>query len=49
MNSRVTVKGVVLVAFVLLHAPLTWAVERAEVEETARLLAKLLESGLAVI
>ncbi|MBA5873807.1 MAG: DUF3365 domain-containing protein [Nitrospira sp. CR1.2] len=49
MNSRVTVKGVVLVAFVLLHAPLTWAVERAEVEETARLLAKLLESGRAVI
>lgn len=49
MNSRVTVKGVVLVLFVLLHAPLTWAVERAEVEETARLLAKLLESGRAVI
>ncbi len=49
MNRSVTVKGVVLVLFVLLHAPLTWAVERAEVEETARLLAKLLESGRAVI
>lgn len=49
MNSRVMVKVLVLMLFVLLPPPLTWAVERAEVEETARLLAALLESGRAVI
>lgn len=49
MNSRVMVKVVVLMLFVLLQPPLTWAVERVEVEETARLLAALLESGRAVI
>lgn len=49
MNSRVMVKVVVLMLFVLLQQPLIWAVERVEVEETARLLAALLESGRAVI
>lgn len=49
MNSRVMVKVVVLMLFVLLQPPLIWAVERVEVEETARLLAALLESGRAVI
>lgn len=48
MNSRTMVKTV-LMLFVLLQPPPTWAVERAEVEETARLLATLLESGRAVI
>ncbi len=48
MNSRMMVKAVLMLS-VLLQPPLTWAVERAEVEETARLLARLLESGRAVI
>ena len=49
MNRRMMVKVMALMLFVLLLPPVTGAVERAEVEETARLLAKLLESGRAVI
>ena len=49
MNSRMRVRVIVVILSVLLQPLSTWAVERAEVEETARLLATLLESGRAVI
>ncbi|MBS0172062.1 MAG: DUF3365 domain-containing protein [Nitrospira sp.] len=48
MNSRTVRRFMVLLLLIVLPPP-AWSVERAEAEETARLLAKLLESGRAVI
>ncbi len=49
MNNQRVRSVLVALLLVLLQPALALAVERAEVEETARLLAKLLESGRAVI
>lgn len=49
MNGHRVGRFMVALLLVLLQPSLALAVERAEVEETARLLAKLLESGRAVI
>lgn len=49
MNNQRVRSVLVALLLVLLQPALVLAVERAEVEETARLLAKLLESGRAVI
>ncbi len=49
MKRPTVMTFIVALLLVLLQPGLTFAVERAEVEETARLLAKLLESGRAVI
>ena len=49
MRRRAWIALAAVMLLMCLHPSMSVAVERAEAEETARLLAKLLESGRAVI